>query len=318
MIVLIALIFTSMVSLHAYQQQFLAVDFDESAYKQSMLFNFYGPDDAINYEIIKKNYEINNPTLKQPHQNPLIPKQFIHIWFGDKLPEHNAILRQTAIAVHPDWHFILCADNPLNFQFGSIVVTRLDSLQQCLHDESLKGKTIIFDMRTFDFNHKKELLATPNYGQKSDIFRYTLLNEIGGVYLDCDIKCIAPLDFLNHSYTFFTGLSNSRTVELNNAVIGCAPHHPLMKKILNEMKVPATITSMDDVLNSTGPRFFTTMVIDALKQKIDDLIILPSTYFYPTPQFARITSHADMDRWIRPESLTNHYWSCSWWQSMAL
>lgn len=34
----------------------------------------------------------------------------------------------------------------------------------------------------------------PNWGEKSDIARYEILFRHGGVYVDCDMVCLAPID----------------------------------------------------------------------------------------------------------------------------
>lgn len=65
--------------------------------------------------------------------------------------------------------------------------------------------------------------AAPNYGQKSDILRYELLERHGGVYVDVDMECVRPLDDLHgqRGPSFYAGFSNTGTVELNNGIIGC-------------------------------------------------------------------------------------------------
>ncbi len=45
-----------------------------------------------------------------------------------------------------------------------------------------------------------------NLGAKSDLLRYELLYQFGGVYIDIDVVLLQPLDILNHTYEFYTGL----------------------------------------------------------------------------------------------------------------
>lgn len=70
-----------------------------------------------------------------------------------------------------------------------------------------------------DFRNCQAYLGAPNYGQKTDILRYELLQKFGGLYVDMDMECIQSLDHL-HNLAFYTGFSNTGTVELNNGLIG--------------------------------------------------------------------------------------------------
>lgn len=54
-----------------------------------------------------------------------------------------------------------------------------------------------------------------------------ILYHFGGVYVDADMECLASLDDLHESIstgtghlTFYTGFSNTGTIELNNGLIG--------------------------------------------------------------------------------------------------
>jgi mannosyltransferase OCH1-like enzyme len=53
--------------------------------------------------------------------------------------------------------------------------------------------------------------------------RQVLLRH-GGVYVDADMECVAPLDWLLHhdgaALGLYTGLSNTGTIEVNNGLIG--------------------------------------------------------------------------------------------------
>ena len=76
--------------------------------------------------------------------------------------------------------------------------------------------------------------AAGNPGEQSDVLRYELLYRYGGVYVDVDMLCtnLDGVADLAQSCRFFAGVSNTRVWELNNAVIGAAPRHPLLLHLM--------------------------------------------------------------------------------------
>jgi len=75
-----------------------------------------------------------------------------------------------------------------------------------------------------------------NFGEKSDIARYAILQKHGGVYADVDVDCVAGFDGL-HAFEaevdFYCGESNTpAAVELGNSLIGARPGHPLLEQCL--------------------------------------------------------------------------------------
>ena len=75
------------------------------------------------------------------------------------------------------------------------------------------------DLLGEDFRNRQAYLDAPNYGQKADILRYELLQTFGGLYVDVDMECLQSFNHL-HTLAFYTGFSNTGTVELNNGLIG--------------------------------------------------------------------------------------------------
>ncbi len=145
-----------------------------------------------------------------------------------------------------------------------------------------------------------------------------MLYRYGGVYADTDMLCLKPLDMLHHCYTFYIGLANTSTVEIGNSILASCPGHPILKRMLDVLEIPEATRSMDDILNSTGPRFVTKIMMEFLRYDIQRVVVFPCSYFFPTPQWARVCSQDDMDSFIGPESFTNHYWKCSWWKGMSV
>jgi hypothetical protein len=64
------------------------------------------------------------------------------------------------------------------------------------------------EQKKFKMKNKDAFSGATNYGEKSDILRYEILSQFGGIYVDCDFECLKPFDDLL-SCAFFTGLSNT-------------------------------------------------------------------------------------------------------------
>ena len=64
-----------------------------------------------------------------------------------------------------------------------------------------------------------------------------ILNNFGGVYLDCDIKMFKSLTPLHMMYDFYAGLESfTHGCYCSNAVIGSVPNHPVLELCINYIK----------------------------------------------------------------------------------
>lgn len=92
--------------------------------------------------------------------------------------------------------------------------------------------------------------------QRANILRYALLDHFGGIYLDLDITCLAPLDSLLHLPWLTPG---AYPAGVNNAFILARPHHPFLAELLKDVPSRDLKWPMPYVENmlSTGCMFFT-------------------------------------------------------------
>ncbi|OCB87374.1 hypothetical protein A7U60_g5514 [Sanghuangporus baumii] len=69
--------------------------------------------------------------------------------------------------------------------------------------------------------------------QRSNVIRYLVLYKMGGMYMDLDIKCKAPLDF----FTTVDWVSPPGVpTGINNAFMAAAPGHPFLKHAIDNLK----------------------------------------------------------------------------------
>lgn len=72
--------------------------------------------------------------------------------------------------------------------------------------------------------HKK----TGSYALFSDIFRYELLRQVDGIYVDCDVYCLKPLTIPKHGYLF--GFEDDK--KINGAVLALPKDSELLNTLI--------------------------------------------------------------------------------------
>ncbi|KAK4540336.1 hypothetical protein LTR36_009293 [Oleoguttula mirabilis] len=97
--------------------------------------------------------------------------------------------------------------------------------------------------------------------QRANVLRYALLHHFGGVYLDLDVTCLAPLDSLLHLPLLTPG---AYPAGVNNAFILARPRHGFLFRVLQgvagrDMRWP--MPYVENML-STGCMFFTNRWMD--------------------------------------------------------
>ena len=174
---------------------------------------------------------------------------------------------------------------------------------------------------------------------KSDVLRYQLLWNFGGLYVDVDFECIKPLDILLEKLSFFVGylhpsfgikgggldkynLPNNHKNAMNNAVLACSPNHPLLMKMFNHMesrKDKFSLMSWVEAFRCTGPYALHYVLEDVnFLDEHTGIAILPYQILYPesAPGMQRYNfKKVSRDkRFLRshPEAMAVHHHSCTW------
>jgi mannosyltransferase OCH1-like enzyme len=239
---------------------------------------------------------------------PLIPLIVHHIWLGSKVPDYARKFRRTWIEYNPSWTFILWTDHPEK-EFGKVVLRSFDALKAYLlqpdHD-----RFIVMDMRYLVLRNREAFTKrAQNYGEKSDIARYEVLNEIGGLYVDTDFECLRSFADFHHCCDFYTSASHTKEFYLYNGLIGSKPQHVILEDAILSL---AHRIHRGDSLWYSGPYYFTQCFIRQVVKYDGRAVAFPVTFFYPWPHFNRRESYDEARRWILPESYALHYWKVSW------
>ncbi|MDP1793720.1 MAG: glycosyltransferase [Acidimicrobiales bacterium] len=116
---------------------------------------------------------------------------------------------------------------------------------------------------------------TTHVGQfRSDIARYEILRDVGGVYVDCDFEALRPIDALLDGVECFAAWETNG-VWVNNALIGAGPGHPLLFDAVAGLTANVEAHRGERPNVMTGPQYFTPL---AVKRAIT---VFPSEAFYP-------------------------------------
>jgi len=260
------------------------VDFDTSmraeqwlnaqvVYQTQKVFNMPGMQV---YNFFKELYEKNNPTNRAPQSTLKIPKIIHQIWLGSPVPEIFKPLMKGWQELHPDWEYKLWTD-------------------ENVHEVTL------YNQAFYD--------ATDNYGVKSDILKWELIYQFGGVYIDVDFEALQPLDMFHYLYDFYTGIQplDAWFVQLGAALFGGVPGHPILKHCIETVKDDWHFKGAP---TKTGPVHFTKsfLHVAGTSDLID--IAFPASYFYPLG--CREEPPYEYKKWFYEGAYAIHHWSKSW------
>ena len=256
-------------------------DFFEACNVPKSDFKIDYAQSSILWNFVKLIYEQNYP--KQPSKNP-IPKILHFIWLGSDIPERYVVNINDWTKKNPNFEIQIWTDG---------------------------------DADSFDMKNKELFDTTTNFGMKSDILRYEILYQHGGVYLDTDMFCLQPLDELNTMFEFYAGLHFERDPIIGNAVIASAPKHEIMRSCVEDMTLNISenikhFSKDEQVMFLKGPMYFSSKImkyIGHIENGVrDDMVLFPSKFFYPLP----MNTSENVESYLEPYSKAIHMWHASW------
>lgn len=246
---------------------------------------------------VKGTKAVMEPLLDQP--SPRIPKVLHFIWLGPKdFPSRSIQNVKSWIAKHPDWTVKFWTDRKRPLPHPSMQLMNVNDFP------FLQLKDYFYD--------------TSNYGEKSDVLRYEILYQEGGIYIDHDVQCLKSFDELNQKYDFYCGLEApsqtvlSSSVHVTNNLIASKPGHPIIKngmdwlcKHWDEIGTLYPGNDKDSIINRIAHRTFSSFSdsVRLLVEKEGQNMIFPTFYFNaPDISKALYARHEYAGTWFENET----------------
>lgn len=184
-------------------------------------------------------------------QDPLIPAIIHQQWNTYSIPAASKPLIQSIIEKHPNWEYWLWTEQDRNCYVKTF------------HPE-------LWEL----WNSYSQVIT------RADAMRYIILHDIGGFYLDLDIKCLQPLDAWRYVAPCFLLHNGYETVfHFFNETIGkgalstmaCRPRHPFLKKLLevDRLKCFHNVFRKTDATKVAGSYYMNSLYFEYLRENID-------------------------------------------------
>ena len=241
-------------------------------------------------KISEKNYNrFRERILYGSYLEESIPRLIHIIWLGSQPPPSVIFCIESWKKYHPTWEVKVWGDE---------------------------------DIKNFSWTtpYSKEVFEKgQNWAEKSDILRFEILYQFGGIYSDADMICLKSFeDLITNGISFFAGYENNHCVPLlqkpliGSAIIGSKQKHSILRRSMDLSLTVEQAPLIPQHIRS-GPGPLSTACYEALKNgENEDVIIFPPPFFYPLPFTKRFSSCNEILSCIRPEALTIHLWEGSY------
>jgi mannosyltransferase OCH1-like enzyme len=148
-------------------------------------------------------------------------------------------------------------------------------------------------LQDFHFIHLQGLIdKTENYSEKSDILRFEILLQEGGLCVDPDVKCYHSFDNFHYGFDFYSALEKpNQDLGMDSAIapaisiIGAKPGHPILRGTVELLKAYGNEeadfvnTPVKHAVNRTFKSFGEAAEANIDKGENID-IILPASFFF--------------------------------------
>lgn len=231
------------------------------------------PELQVYKSLYEKNKELQFQKLTA---HPRVPSIIHFIWLGPKNFPLESIKNVRAwMQLHPDFTFLFWTDRE----------------RPC----PCPGMTRML-VQDFPFTRLKNYFeSSTNYGEKSDLLRYEILAEMGGIYVDHDVYPKKSFAKLNQAYDFYAGLEvphknvSGHKFTILNALIGTRSHHPILERCIDIIdsrwdEVHSQYSTHDQEFDRIINGTFVALTLAAQNQLEKDGnldILFPASYFCP-------------------------------------
>lgn len=281
------------------QQQKQTQDFNTLMGSDKDIWKFVEThEDYENLEIFKALWEKNRSLQITKNTEFRIPKVIHFIWIGPKpFPKESLENVRSWVDHHPDWTFKFWTDRRRPLPHKKMELHLLSS---------------------FEFTALKDCFQdSDNYAEKSDLLRYEILFQEGGLYVDHDVECFNSFSSFHQKYDLYCGLEIphepllSSSISVCNNVIGTIKGHPVLQETIQKVRerwieIGAAYPGDDkeSIIYRVAHRSFASFD-DAVREKsgkggnVD--IVFPAAYFNRIDEGVALYAH--------------HYYASTWFEN---
>ncbi len=256
-------------------------------------------EDIEHLNLFKRIYESQKHLVEVQNETVRIPRIIHFVWIGPRaFPRESVENVRTWVAKNPGYTFYFWTDRQRPSPIPGIEVRMVQDLNF---------------LKLQDCFSKSD-----NYGEKSDLLRYEILYQEGGIYVDHDVKCFKSFDVLNKAYDFYCGIDMPYTSSLpscvytTNNVIGVKQGHPILKRCMDmlvekwdQIEGDYPGTDRDEMLNRVLHRtfwLFGESIKQVENQEGNRDIVFPAYYFdAPKDELAIFARHQYSGSWHHVE-----------------
>lgn len=204
----------------------------------------------------------------------MIPRVIHHVWLGGVMPHDLAAYRDTWQRTHPTYEHRLWGDEDLDW---------------------LENR----DM----FDAAADLVPERNIGQfRANLARYEILHRYGGVYVDCDMESLKPLDrFMDGGCwaAWEHEADQPKGPLVGNTILAAEPGSRFMRRCIDQVRPDSVTYAGEPSWVMSGPAMLTRLH----QQDPSDLTVHRTRWFYPYP--TELTRFANS--W--GDAFTVHHWA---------
>lgn len=207
----------------------------------------------------------------------MIPKIVHRIWLGPaRMPDEYQAYGRKWQELHPDWEVRTWSESDL----------------------PILQNAAVYDL-------------VPSWSSKSDVVRFELMTLVGGVYADCDVEPLKPLDPLVEGVAAFAGWEIEGHA-LGTAVIGSSQGHPYFQAVVDGLPEAVRRYPLDRPALTTGPGHLTRVYLEQRRTTAaaPDFAVFPAPYFFP---YLWHEEHRRNEHF--PHAYAAHHWGGSWRES---
>ena len=178
----------------------------------------------------------------------VVPRVFHRIWLGSRIPPEFVRFGQSWLEVNPGWTMILWTE---------------DNLPEMRNRH-------LFDAAA-DLVPESRLV----YRFRSNLLRYEVVEQFGGIYLDTDFEALRPIEPVIDGLDCFA--VEEKPGLIANGLLGAVPGHPFIRALVDGAADSVQQFRGHRSWITTGPAYLTR----AAKEHPGALHVLPSRLFLP-------------------------------------